>query len=597
MQHVSPSPIRPILGRESGAFSQTIVQNDADAEATPSVRFSDIILGEGEAADIHQHGTDVSFAEGDIVAEEDEPAEEEQLVSHTRLDGGGAEGEEVDPKNPELGGRAPSIGAADQITPPVSPVLGPAEKGAAAMNARGGSPERVNVPSSIAGQKLEVIPNSSETSNNVASKAINAAIHGKTPAASLSDRSGQIDGAVARLNVERLQHQTPHQAGIAPESATPREALAVVPTHESTRFSVPTGPASVHPGAIRNATNAGTLESTETSKPPTRDLAEAFPKTPSIDAGGTRSLPVATGAEPSIPVALGAQSFPRQSHWAGVLHRAVASAQSNEASVSNKAPGSAATSSELSTAKSHVFLAEASQLAKDVSADLTKTNLSARQDQALPSSSPADPRNPPSISEPIARITSVPLQSIGLAVPMPVIHRAPLDVLFSEKALLETASLSDVRVFSEQSAIRPTAEMPTGKADLPRHVMMQLADAAQRVIQGRFVELTLSPVELGRVRMALETHDGLIKVHIVTERAETLDLMRRHSDALAQEFRDIGYGTAEFLFSQGQKDRQQDHDGDGFDAHDNAPEDQLVTLPGHTQPPHITINDRVDIRV
>ncbi len=37
----------------------------------------------------------------------------------------------------------------------------------------------------------------------------------------------------------------------------------------------------------------------------------------------------------------------------------------------------------------------------------------------------------------------------------------------------------------------------------------------------------------------------------IADRPETLELMRRHIDILAQEFRDIGYGSAEFSFGQG----------------------------------------------
>ncbi len=74
--------------------------------------------------------------------------------------------------------------------------------------------------------------------------------------------------------------------------------------------------------------------------------------------------------------------------------------------------------------------------------------------------------------------------------------------------------------------------------------------AVSHQAQGGGVELTLNPEELGRVRMGITGVDGAITVSILAERAETLDLMRKHMDQLAQEFRDIGYSDVSFAFDQ-----------------------------------------------
>lgn len=66
----------------------------------------------------------------------------------------------------------------------------------------------------------------------------------------------------------------------------------------------------------------------------------------------------------------------------------------------------------------------------------------------------------------------------------------------------------------------------------------------------RPVDLTLNPEELGRVRLVF-THDkGHLMIFVNAERPETLDLMRRHIETLAQELKDLGYGQVSFGFEQ-----------------------------------------------
>jgi len=104
--------------------------------------------------------------------------------------------------------------------------------------------------------------------------------------------------------------------------------------------------------------------------------------------------------------------------------------------------------------------------------------------------------------------------------------------------------------------------------DLPRHVATQISAAVQRAIPfagalggagggaagatagggEQAIELTLNPAELGRVRISMTPGDGAISVTVIAERPETLELMRRHADMLAQDFRHLGLGSAEFAF-------------------------------------------------
>ncbi|WP_175483127.1 flagellar hook-length control protein FliK [Salinihabitans flavidus] len=88
-------------------------------------------------------------------------------------------------------------------------------------------------------------------------------------------------------------------------------------------------------------------------------------------------------------------------------------------------------------------------------------------------------------------------------------------------------------------------------------VIRQVMAHSPRVSDGR-IEITLSPEELGRVRMAISGIDGAMTVTIQADRSETLDLMRRHQDQLMQEFLDAGYGDVSFDFGQS-ADRQREH--------------------------------------
>jgi flagellar hook-length control protein FliK len=84
-------------------------------------------------------------------------------------------------------------------------------------------------------------------------------------------------------------------------------------------------------------------------------------------------------------------------------------------------------------------------------------------------------------------------------------------------------------------------------ADPVRHMTQQLVVA---VVQqsGGTVEIALNPSELGRVQMNMQMADGLLTMHIIAERPETADLLRRHLDVLTQDFRAIGYHNVAFSF-------------------------------------------------
>ena len=137
--------------------------------------------------------------------------------------------------------------------------------------------------------------------------------------------------------------------------------------------------------------------------------------------------------------------------------------------------------------------------------------------------------------------------------------------------------------------------------EVARGVIRQLANAATLNLAARPVELSLDPAELGRVRLTLAVSDAGVSVSIVAERPETLDLMRRNADALAAEYRALGYADVTLSFGAAA-------DGPGSDStpgHENAPAESLAesgrapALPDDAAPLKLRLGDsgRLDIRV
>ncbi len=104
-----------------------------------------------------------------------------------------------------------------------------------------------------------------------------------------------------------------------------------------------------------------------------------------------------------------------------------------------------------------------------------------------------------------------------------------------------------------RTAVHTSATLSTGapaRADTALQIARQMADAFP-LRTDRPTELSLSPEELGRVRMVLATADGIVTLSITAERPETLDLMRRHIEQLSDAFGQIGFHEMAFAFSDG----------------------------------------------
>lgn len=155
----------------------------------------------------------------------------------------------------------------------------------------------------------------------------------------------------------------------------------------------------------------------------------------------------------------------------------------------------------------------------------------------------------------------------------------------------------DVTGFLPVSGARGISMTPSATApEISRQIAVQLADAMPQAI-GREVEISLNPQELGRVRISLSTQDAGLNMTIMAERAETLDLMRRHIDQLAQEFRELGYGDVSFNFGQSGNERPQE-DSQAVPGYSVAPDETgAATRTAASSPRPVATVTGLDLRI
>lgn len=157
-----------------------------------------------------------------------------------------------------------------------------------------------------------------------------------------------------------------------------------------------------------------------------------------------------------------------------------------------------------------------------------------------------------------------------------------------EEASLRTDALGAVQAKAETK----TAAFGTSSgAQAARHVAGQMYEAMTRS-SDRSIDVFFSPSELGRVRLTLSpTELGMI-VNVAAERTETLDLMRRHSDVLSQEFQSLGYGDTGFTFT---REEQGQRGGQSDTLMQAAPEAEQSSVT--SSPEKTGLTDRLDIRL
>lgn len=149
---------------------------------------------------------------------------------------------------------------------------------------------------------------------------------------------------------------------------------------------------------------------------------------------------------------------------------------------------------------------------------------------------------------------------------------------------------------------RPDANRPESpRPVLPFITFRQIAEAVPPV-DGPGFDLSLSPEELGQVRLRLTSAEGGMLLIIHAERAETLELLRRHIGSLEQELRDLGHEglTLRFSGGGGGADPGPHRPPDPAQPHDSrAARVELSLATGSAEPRSAprSLNDHLDLRL
>ena len=212
-------------------------------------------------------------------------------------------------------------------------------------------------------------------------------------------------------------------------------------------------------------------------------------------------------------------------------------------------------------------------------------------------------------------IAPLAMESAGMAVSEGVEGDSGLPKTLSQIAApvlissLAAASADDVsNGLAREGSPTADARHTTQTVADPRSAMANQASQTMHLIAARVAEVLgrnaerafkviLEPSELGRVRIMLAQSETGMSVNVQAERGETVDLMRRNSDLLDREFRDLGYGGIDFSFSQ---DRGKDDDAPRQGSSDvvvSMPTDTLSDASPYLRRPPGHAIDRLDIRL
>ncbi|WP_420569089.1 flagellar hook-length control protein FliK [Thalassovita sp.] len=130
---------------------------------------------------------------------------------------------------------------------------------------------------------------------------------------------------------------------------------------------------------------------------------------------------------------------------------------------------------------------------------------------------------------------------------------------------------------SVRTPANPTTMLPAKPVVIPQ-VMPHLAELA--IPRADQIEITLSPDELGRVRLAATQTDNGVVLLVQAERTETLELMRRHMSDLLGDLQDMGF--ADINYSAGHQQDQPAQDSPSSAPDSSEPREDFTpqqTLP------------------
>lgn len=142
-----------------------------------------------------------------------------------------------------------------------------------------------------------------------------------------------------------------------------------------------------------------------------------------------------------------------------------------------------------------------------------------------------------------------------------------------------------------------TLSVPRNAPQLAQNILRQIGSHVADQ-QGGQIEITLTPEELGRVRLVMSGGERPA-VAVYAENPATLDLLRRHADLLARELRDTGLAGADLSFADnsgaGHRHAAADRDDHARFAPDRGTPRAEIQMP--MARPRTVIGSLIDIRI
>lgn len=123
----------------------------------------------------------------------------------------------------------------------------------------------------------------------------------------------------------------------------------------------------------------------------------------------------------------------------------------------------------------------------------------------------------------------------------------------------------------------------------------QVAEAIAAAERAR-VEIRLEPEELGRIRFHMQITDHGIALQVTADRAETLEMMRRHVDQLARHLSDAGFPGSSFSFAGERQGRPGTPTPEAPPSNEAPPAERVATAAGDSSADPAT-RDGLDLRL
>jgi hypothetical protein len=142
------------------------------------------------------------------------------------------------------------------------------------------------------------------------------------------------------------------------------------------------------------------------------------------------------------------------------------------------------------------------------------------------------------------------------------------------------------------AAAQPSAAQP---AAVPIAAIAEQIKTHSAAGKPTTIELTLTPEDLGKIRLVMVPDGDKIRIVIHADRPETMDLIRRSTDSFSADLRQAGYSNASFSFgsSNGRQPDQQAQGPTYESPADTAPVSPAITKPQANRPSHGGLDLRV----